>query len=259
MASILGRNAGRLAAIAVFLLTQAAVAWAAEIKVFSTVGVKSVLEELVPKFEKATGHKLAITWSTASLLAKRVQAGEQADALVLIKGDVETLKTAGKIMPGTDVIFSKSIFAVGVKAGAPKPDISTPEAFKQALLTSKAVSYTDPATGGASGVYTAKQIDKMGITEQMKGKTKHPLSGGFSGSLLVDGQADIAINSKPELMSVPGVEVIGPLPGDMAFTVTYDAAVQSGAAQADAAKAWVKYLTTPEAQAVFKAKGFDPA
>jgi len=255
----MGRTIRRLAAIAVLLLAQAALASAAEIKVFSTVGVKSVLEDLVPKFEKATGHKLAITWSTASLLAKRVQAGEQADALVLIKGDVETLKTAGKIVPGTDLIFSKSIFAVGVKAGAPKPDISTPDAFKQALLASKAVSYTDPATGGASGVYTAKQIAKMGITEQMKGKTKHPPSGGFSGSLLVDGQADIAINSKPELLSVPGVEVVGPLPGDMAYTVIYAAGVQSGSAQADAAKALVKYLMSPEAQAVFQAKGFDPA
>jgi molybdate transport system substrate-binding protein len=255
----MGRTIRRLAAIAVFLLAQAALASAAEIKVFSTVGVKSVLEDLVPKFEKASGHKLAITWSTASLLAKRVQAGEQADALILIKGNLETLQKEGKIMPGTDVIFSKSIFAVGVKAGAPKPDISTPDALKQALLASKAVSYTDPATGGASGVYTAKQIAKLGITEQMKGKTKHPASGGFSGSLLVDGQADIAINSKPELLSVPGVEVVGPLPGDMAYTVIYAAGVQSGAAQADAAKALVKYLMSPEAQDVFKAKGFDPA
>jgi molybdate transport system substrate-binding protein len=255
----MGRTIRRLAAIAVFLLAQAAVASAAEIKVFSTVGVKSVLEDLVPKFEKATGHKLAITWSTAALLAKRVQAGEQADTLILIKGNLETLQKEGKIMPGTDVIFSKSIFAVGVKAGAPKPDISTPDALKQALLASKAVSYTDPASGGASGVYTAKQIAKMGITEQMKGKTKHPQSGGFSGSLLVDGQADIAINSKPELMSVPGVEVVGPLPGYMAYTVIYAAGVQSGAAHADAAKALVKYLMSPEAQAVFKAKGFDPA
>jgi molybdate transport system substrate-binding protein len=255
----MGSTIRRLAAIAVFLLAQAALASAAEIKVFSTVGVKSVLEDLVPKFEKATGHKLAITWSTASLLAKRVQAGEQADALILIKGNLETLQKEGKIMPGTDVIFSKSIFAVGVKAGASKPDISTPDALKQALLASKAVSYTDPATGGASGVYTAKQIAKLGITEQMKGKTKHPPSGGFSGSLLVDGQADIAINSKPELLSVPGVEVVGPLPGDMAYTVIYAAGVQSGAAQADAAKALVKYLMSPEAQAVFKAKGFDPA
>lgn len=255
----MGNIIGRLAAIAVFLFAQASFASAAEIKVFATVGVKSVLEEIIPKFEKATGNKVAITWSTAALLAKRVQAGEQADALILIKGNIETLQKEGKIVPGTDVIFTKSIFAVGIKAGAPKPNISTPEAFKKALLASKAVSYTNPATGGASGVYTAKQIDKMGITEQMKGKTKHPPSGGFSGSLLVDGQADIAINSKPELLSVPGVEVVGPLPGDMAFTVTYDAGVQTGAAQADAAKTLVKYLMSPEAQTVFKAKGFDPA
>jgi molybdate transport system substrate-binding protein len=263
MPTILGKNlsenAGRLAAIAVFLFAQASFASAAEIKVFSTVGVKSVLEEIIPKFEQATGNKVAITWSTAALLMKRVEAGEQVDALILIKGNIDALQKAGKIMPDTDLIFSKSIFAVGIKAGAPKPDISTPEAFKKALLASKAVSYTNPATGGASGVYTAKQIEKMGITEQMKGKTKHPPSGGFSGSLLVTGEADIAINSKPELMSVPGVEVVGPLPGDMAFTVTYDAAVQVGAAQADAAKALVKYLMSPEAQAVFKAKGFDPA
>ena len=189
------RTLGRVAAIAVFLIAQAGFASAAEIKVFATVGVKSVLEEIIPKFEKATGNKLNVTWSTAALLAKRVQAGEQADALILIKGNIETLLKEGKIMPGTDVIFSKSIFAVGVKAGAPKPDISTPEAFKKSLLAAKAVSYTNPATGGASGVYTAKQIDKMGITEQMKGKTKHPPSGGFSGSLLVTGEADIAINS----------------------------------------------------------------
>jgi len=255
----MGRSFGRLAAIAVFLFAQAGLVSAAEIKVFATVGVKSVLEEIIPKFEKATGNKVAITWSTAALLMKRVQAGEQADALILIKGNIETLQKEGKIVPGTDFIFTKSIFAVGIKAGAPKPDISTPEAFKKALLASKAVSYTNPASGGASGVYTAKQIEKMGITEQMKGKTKHPPSGGFSGSLLVDGQADIAINSKPELLSVPGVEVVGPLPSDMAFTVIYDAGVQAGAPQADAAKAFVKYLMSGEAQAVFKAKGFDPA
>jgi molybdate transport system substrate-binding protein len=193
------------------------------------------------------------------LLTKRVQDGEMADALILIKGNVDTLLKDGKVAPGSDALFATSIFAVGVKTGAPKPDISTPDAFKQSLLAAKAVSYTDPASGGASGIYTAKQIERMGITEQMKGKTKHPPSGGFSGSLLVAGEADIAINSKPELLSVSGVEVVGPLPGDMAFTVVYAAAVGAAATQPDAAKALVKFLTSPEAQAVFKAKGFDPA
>jgi molybdate transport system substrate-binding protein len=249
----------RLVAFLALILVQVSGVSAAEVKVFSTIGVKSVLEELIPKFEKSTGHKLNVTWSTAALLTKRVEAGEQADALILIKSNVETLLKAGKIAPGTATSFGQSIFAIGVKSGGPKPDISTPEAFKKALLASKGVSYSNPASGGASGVYISKQIDKMGIAEQLKNKTKFPPSGGFSGTLLISGDADIAIQSKPELLTVPGVEVVGPLPGDMAFTVVYAGGVQSGAAQSEAAKAWVEFLKSPEAQAAFKAKGYDPA
>jgi molybdate transport system substrate-binding protein len=219
----MAKTVGHLTASAVFIATQLTWAHAAEIKVFSTIGVKSVLEE--PKFENSSGHKLNITWRTAALLAKRVQEGEQADALVLTKGSVETLLKEGKIIAGTEAMFGQSIFAVGVKAGAPKPDISTADAFKKALLAAKAISYSNPASGGASGVYFAKQLDKMGIAEQMKDKTKFPPSGGFSGTLLASGDADIAIQSKPELLSVPGVDVVGPLPGDMAFTVVYAAGV----------------------------------
>lgn len=249
----------RLVIYALFITAQSNLANAAEIKVFSTIGVKSVLEELIPKFEKSSGHTLNVTWSTAALLTKRVETGEQADALVLIKNNVESLLKEGKIVPGTETLFGQSIFAVGIKTGTPKPDISTPEAFKKSLLSAKGVSYSNPASGGASGVYIAKQIDKMGIADQLKDKTKFPPSGGFSGTLLISGDADMAIQSKPELLSIPGVEVIGPLPGDMAFTVVYAAGVQSGAAQADAAKAFVNFLKSPEAQAVFKAKGYDPA
>ncbi|HUL90217.1 MAG TPA: substrate-binding domain-containing protein [Pseudolabrys sp.] len=249
----------RLVIYALFITAQSNLANAAEIKVFSTIGVKSVLEELIPKFEKSSGHTLNVTWSTAALLTKRVETGEQADALVLIKNNVESLLKEGKIVPGTETLFGQSIFAVGIKTGTPKPDISTPEAFKKSLLSAKGVSYSNPASGGASGVYIAKQIDKMGIADQLKDKTKFPPSGGFSGTLLISGDADMAIQSKPELLSIPGVEVIGPLPGDMAFTVIYAAGVQSGAAQADAAKAFVNFLKSPEAQAVFKAKGYDPA
>lgn len=253
------KSMGRLATVMAMLLVHATWARAAEIQVFSTVGIKSVLEELIPQFEKSSGHKVNVTWSTAALLAKRVQSGEQADALLLIKNNIETLLKEGKVIPGTETLFGQSVFAVGVKSGAPKPDITTAEALKQSLLAAKGVSYSDPASGGASGVYIAKQIERMGIAEQVKGKTRHPPSGGLSGTLLISGDADIAINSKPELLSVPGVDVVGPLPGDMAFTVVYEAAVQKGASQIDAAKAFVNYLKSPEAQSVFKAKGYDPA
>jgi molybdate transport system substrate-binding protein len=250
---------GRIAAAALFLVALSGVASAAEISVFSTIGVKSVLEELIPKFEKASGHKLNVTWSTAALLAKRVQAGEMADALILVAGNVDTLLKEGKIAPGTDTKLPKSIIAVAVKKGTPKPDISTPEALKKTLLAAKAISYSDPAAGGASGVYFAKQLDKMGITEQLKGKTKFPPAGGFAGKLLASGEVDLAVQTKPELASVSGVEVVGPLPGDMAFTAAFAAGVGSGAKEPDAAKALLKFLTSPEAQAVFTAHGFDPA
>jgi molybdate transport system substrate-binding protein len=244
----MSRTIGLLAA---FIAAQVTLAGAAEIKVLSTIGVKSVLEELIPKFEMSSGHKLddcsPNEWNQGS---RRTQSS---------LSRTMSKPCLREIVPGTDTLFGQSIFAVGVRAGAPKPDISTPDAFKQSLLAAKGVSYSNPASGGASGVYIAKQIERMGITGQLKDKTKFPPPGGFSGTLLVSGDADIAIQSKPELLSVPGVAIVGPLPGDMAFTVVYAGGVQVGATQADAAKAFVNYLKSPEAQAVFKANGYDPA
>jgi molybdate transport system substrate-binding protein len=252
------KTIGRVAAAIVLLLVQAAFASAAEIKVFSTIGVKSVLEEMIPKFEKETGNKLNITWSTAALLTKRVQAGEMADAFILVAGNIDVLQKAGKVAPGSEVRLPTSIIAIAIKKGAPKPDISTPEALKKSLLAARAISYSNPAAGGASGVYFSKQLVKMGIADAMKAKTKFPPAGGFAGNLLKSGEVDIAIQTSPELASVEGVEVLGPLPGDMAFTAAFAAAVGSGATQPAGAKALLKFLTSPEAQAVFKAKGFNP-
>jgi molybdate transport system substrate-binding protein len=241
-----------------FPLLLSITAEAAEIKVFSTIGVKSVLEELAPKFEQASGNKLIVTWSTGTLLAKRIQAGEIADVLIAGPKDIEGLAKEGKIVAGSPAVVSRLSFAVGAKEGGPKPDISTPEAFKQALLAANAITYTNPAAGGQSGVYFAKQLDRMGIAAQMKDKTKFPPAGGFAGALLVSGEADLAIQSKPELQSVNGVEVLGPLPGDMAFSATQTAAVCAGTKYPKAAMAFIEFLKSPEAQAAFKAKGYDP-
>ena len=255
----MNRGMGRLAATAALLLAQASFASAAEIEVYSTIGVKSALEELIPVFEKASGHKLNMTWSTGTLLAKRIHDGETADVLIAAPKDVEDLVKEGKIAAGSPTVLSRVIFAVGAKKGAPKPDISTPEAFKHSLLAAKAITYTNPAAGGQSGVYFAKQLDRMGIAEQMKDKTKFPPAGGFAGALLVSGEADLAIQSKPELQSVNGVDIVGPLPGDMAFTSSHTAAISASAKDPAAAKALMDFLKGPEAQALFRAKGYDPA
>jgi molybdate transport system substrate-binding protein len=169
----MSRTIGRVAAIAVFLIAQATFAFAAEIKVYSTIGVQAALEELAPKFEKATGHKLTITWGTAALLVKRVQAGESADLYVLVKQSHDTLVKENKATAGPDALFASSGMAMVVKKGAPKPDISTPEAFKQTLLKAKSIAYSNPASGGASGVYLAKLLERMGIAERPRPSFRH--------------------------------------------------------------------------------------
>ena len=151
----MGKFAGRLAAIAVFVFAQAAIGSAAEIKVYSTIGVKSALEDLAPKFEKATGNKLNISWGLISGFTKKAQEGDVPDVLIVSRGSIDSLTKDGKIAAG-GVTLGQSIFAFGVKHGAPKPDLSTVEALKKTLLAAKAVGYTNPSAGGASGVYFSK-------------------------------------------------------------------------------------------------------
>lgn len=249
----------RLAAIAVFLIAQAGLVKAAEVKVFSTIGVQAALEELAPKFEQATSNKLNITWATAAILVKRVQAGETADLMVLTKQSLDVLTKDNKTTAGADAVFASSGMAVVVKKGAPKPDISTPDAFRQALINAKTIAYSDPAAGGASGVYFAKLLERMGIADQMKGKTRHPPPSGNSANLVVAGEADLAIQQEPEVMSVAGIDMVGPLPADLNNITAYAAGIGAGSQQADAATALIRFLHSPEAQAVFKAKGLKPA
>src|SRR5450830_696610 len=252
----MSRNIGRVAAIAVFLIAQATFAFAAEIKVYSTIGVQAALEELAPKFEKATGHKLTITWGTAALLVKRVQAGESADLYVLVKQSHDTLVKENKATAGPDALFASSGMAMVVKKGAPKPDISTPDAFKQTLLKAKSIAYSNPASGG---VYLAKILERMGIAEEMKAKTKFPPPSGNAANLVVSGEAELAVQQEPEVMAVSGVDMVGPLPADLNNITLYTAGTGTGSQQKEAANALIKFLHTPEAAAVFKARGLTPA
>ena len=254
----MGKNIGRLAAIAVFLFAQAGLVSAAEIKVYSTIGVKGAIEDLAPKFEKATGNKLNITWGLISGFVKKAQEGDVPDVLIVSRPGIDSLTKDGKIAAG-GVTLGSSIFAFGVKHGAPKPDISTVEAMKKTLLAARAVGYTNPAAGGASGVYFGKMIEKLGIAAELKPKSKFPPPAGFVGTLLTSGEVDIAFQTKPELTTTPGVDVVGPPPGDLGHTNVFAAGVAAASKNSEAGKALLKFLTTPEAQAVFKAKGFDPA
>ena len=207
------------AGFAVAVLT-AQFAAAAKIKVYSTIGVKGALEELAPKFEKATGNKLNITWGLISSVTKKAQDGDVPDVLIVSRPSIDSLTKDGKIA---------------------------------------AVGYTNPAAGGASGVYFLTMIEKLGIAEQIKAKSKFPPPAGFVGTLLTSGEVDIAFQTKPELTTTEGVDVVRPPPCDLGQTNVFAGGVGAASKNSDVGKALLKFLTSPEAQAVFKAKGFDPA
>jgi molybdate transport system substrate-binding protein len=230
-----------------------------ELNVFSSIGVQSAVEKLVPHLEEASGHRLVMTWATAPMLVRRIEAGETPDAVILSRASIDALAGAGRLAAGSAVPVASSAVAIAVKAGAPRPDISTAEALKRALLGCKCIAYTEPAAGGASGIHFAKLLERMGIAEAMQAKTKYPPAGGFSASLLLTGEVDLAVQQQPELMHVDGTEIIGLLPDELNVVTQFLAAVAADTVKAEAAARMIALLRSATAVAMFRIKGLDPA
>jgi len=232
---------------------------AAEIKVLTTGAFKQVVVALVPEFEKATGHKVIVDNGTVGQLTQRVEGGEAFDVLVLSPRGIEDFIKKGKIVAGTNANLAKVGVGVMVKAGAPKPNIDSVEAFKQALLKAKSVAYIDPASGGSSGIYVSGLLDKLGIADQIKPKAKLK-KGGHVSDLIESGEAELGIHQMSEIVSQKGVTLVGPLPSAIQNYTTYAVGLGSGAASnADAAKAFIKVLTGPSAASVLKSTGMEGA
>jgi molybdate transport system substrate-binding protein len=242
--------AAGLAIVAAFAADVAA--RADEIKVLCTIGVKPALPDVIAEFERTTGHKVSIAWGNAATLKTRYLEGEPADVAVLTAAAIDDLAKAGKVA-GSRVDLARSGVGLAVKAGAPKPDISSPDALKRTLLAAKSVGYS---TQGASGMHFARVIERLGIADAVK--AKHKDTSGAVGELIASGEAEIGVQQIPELAAVPGVEVIGPLPGDLQVITVFSAALDAKAKDNEAAKAFVKFISAPSAAAAFKAKGLDP-
>lgn len=236
----------------------AAATGAAEIKIVSAAALKEVLDDLGPKFERASGHKLAVSFATQGEIVKMLKAGESADVVLIQRQNADALVKEGKAAAGNVNPLARSHVVLVVRKGAPKPDISSPEALKRALLAAKSVSYTDPALGGASSAHFVKVLERLGIEKEMKAKTVHSGVGGDTAVQVANGKAELGINQQQVMMPVAGIEVVGPLPGDLQSTQHFAATVMNGARDSAAAKALVSFLRTPEAAKVFRAKGMDP-
>jgi molybdate transport system substrate-binding protein len=229
-----------------------------KMKVYCTIGMQAAVEAMLPQLEAASGCTLAFTWATAPMLTRRLQSGEKTDVMILNRAGIETMVKEGRIAAGTPVKLAGSPVALAVKSGTPKPDISTPEALKQALLSAKSISYTDPAAGGASGVYFAQLIERLGIAKEVNAKNTYPPAGGFSGALLLTGQAEIAIQQKPELLHIAGIEIIGQLPGDLNMVTVFAAGIETTSPNAAAARKLIAFLQSQEAATILRSKGLDP-
>jgi molybdate transport system substrate-binding protein len=232
---------------------------AAELRALTAIAMTPVMEDLGPKFERATGHKLAITFATLGAAVKRVQGGETFDVIIIPQPGIDGFVKDGKASGGDVTVLARSGAGVAVRKGAPKPDISSPAALKSALLAAKSITYSNPTHGGPIGIHVAKVLERLGIANEMQPKTVFLPKAGAVGVLVANGEAEIALGQIQELIPVAGIEVVGPLPGDLQQTTVFSAAVMTGAKEAEAGKTLINFLRTPEAAAVIKAKGMEPA
>ena len=244
-----------LIAVAGLAILTGSAAGAAEIKVISSVGVKAVLEELVPQFERASQHKVTIAFGTAVPLKRQIDAGESFDVVILTPALVEDLARQGKVAPGTSANVSKSGIGVAIRAGAPKPDISTAEAFKRAVLNAKSIAYSKE---GQSGTAMARIMERLGIADEMKPRTVLETRSGLTAANVVEGKAELAFVLISEILPIAGAELAGPLPADLQNYVVFTAGVSPAARDAAAAKAFIDFLKGPAAAPVLKAKGMEP-
>ncbi|MBV8241007.1 MAG: molybdate ABC transporter substrate-binding protein [Hyphomicrobiales bacterium] len=246
----------RAIAAAVALIVTIGSAHAAEIDAMITTAMKAAVDELAPPFEHASGHALRITYGPSGGLVRRLNGGEAADLVVVDSKALDELIKQGKVVGGrTDL--ARTGIGIAVRKGAPKPDVSSPEALKRALLAAKSIAHTAPAGGGVTAAHVMGVFAKLGIAAEVTPKVKLAAGGpnGRVSALVSSGEAEIGLQQVSELMSNPEIEVIGMLPAELQQMTTYSAGTTTSARQMEAAQAFIRHLATPAAVTIYKTKG----
>ena len=222
----------------IVFLAQGAAAIAAEVKVMAGAAMRGAFGELVPQFERATGHKIAIEYGAGTTLRKQIEAGETFDLVIIDSAEVDELIKQGKIAGDTRADIVRAAIGVAVREGAPKPDISSVDAFKKTLLSVTSVTYAPDALYGRQ---LSQAFDRLGIAEELKAKTK-PNALARVAPALAAGEVELAIAGIPTLLSTKGVQIVGPLPGELQSWLVNTAGVSAAAKEPDAAKALISIL-----------------
>jgi molybdate transport system substrate-binding protein len=227
---------------------------AADIQVLCSNGFKAVFEELVPQFERATGHKVIVKFGLAANFKQQIDGGESFDLAILTPALIDDLIKSQKTAADTRTVLARTGLGIMIKAGARKPDVRTPDSFKKSLLDAQSIAY---AREGASGVAFAALIEKLGINETLKPKLKPTASGEEVNDLVVRGGAQYGILPLSEILAVKGAELGGMFPADVQTYITMATAVSANAKQAAPARDLIRFLMAPAATTVVKAKGME--
>jgi molybdate transport system substrate-binding protein len=249
----------RALAIVIALLVTTGAASTAEISAFISTAIKAATDELLPPFERASGYSIRASYAPSGALIPRFDRGESVDIFLTDAPAIDTLIKQGKIAGGR-IDLARTGIGIAVRKGAPKPDVSTPEALKRALLAAKTVGHAAPAGGSITAAHIQGVFQRLGVAAQVTPKVKLAAGGpnGRVSVLVSSGEAEIGLQQVSELLSNPEVEVIGMLPAELQLATIYSAGVTSSARQAEAAKALIKALTVPSAAPAYKAVGLDP-
>ena len=224
-----------------------------QIKILTSNSTLPVLDALIPVYEKSSGNTVAVSADSAKAMVARIRGGESGDVLVLGNGAVKELTEAGFINGATRRGFARAIVGVGVRSGTPHPDISSVDAFRKTLLAARAIAHT---VHGASGMYIPTLLEKLGIAAEMKAKTV-TRPGGYIGKVVVEGEADIALQQIPELLAVPGLDCVGPVPDAVQKSFETSIALFSNSTQAAAAQAMADFFANPVNTPLFREKGLE--
>jgi molybdate transport system substrate-binding protein len=227
---------------------------AADIRLGTTRAVVTILNQIGPQFEKATGHTLKVSSDLGPNIVKRITAGEKFDLIIIGPTQIDDLIKAGRLLPATRTGIVRSGIGVEVRVGAPKPDISSVDAFKKALLNAKSIAYLKE---GASGVYIAGMLERLGIADAIKAKVTRPDTDIVS-ELVAKGEIELGMVVSTQILTTKGVVLVGPLPPELQSYITFFGAISSDSPAPDAAKSLIDFLKGPIALPVMKSQGMEP-
>lgn len=253
------RRAGATAAaVLLWSLTGSAQVLAADIKLMTPGAMMSSLKQLIPQFENASGHKVTVTLAPALAIPDRVKKDEApADVVILGEPSADALEKLGKVAPGSKIVIARVGVGVFVRRGDPKPDVSTVDAFKSALMSAKVITYSDPALGGSASNYVSKLIELLDVTGSIKPKIKLAAQYRSIANFVAAGGVDFALNQITEIRADSRLELVGPLPAPLQRYTNYAAAVVAASAQQSAGRELIDFLASPAASRIMQGNGFE--